>query len=170
MNLHVNPSSYVRVFFPLIYSEGITLCVHSLMSMQACNLSVLIYLCADVNARVVRWSDWFGAESTGTLLSGADGKRCFCAGSGGVKRRPLSRPFFSLTPSLSLSQLLFPSVSLRPSLSHSLSAFSYSIELARTIELGSVSGIEWLELMANYLPLRSLECVCMCVFGWGRLK
>lgn len=48
---------------------------------------------------------------------------------------------------VTLSQQLLPSVS--PAFFLSFSAVS----LAHTIELGSVSGIEWLELMANYLPL-----------------
>lgn len=38
-------------------------------------------------------------------------------------------------------------------LSLPLPSVSFSIELVLTIELGSVSAIEWLKLMTHYLPL-----------------
>lgn len=106
-----------------------------------------------VHAGVVRL---YGAEVTEDLLpQGADGKECLDTGSG-KKRSAFCSASFSSLISVTPSQLPFPSVS--PSFFPSFAA-TFSIPLARTIELGSVSAIEWLELMANYLPLGCLACV-----------
>lgn len=84
----------------------------------------------------------YGAAVTGRH-SGADGKGCFYAGSGRIK---CFLPF-----------ILFITLSLHCNCSFHLSPplffLSFSIELALTIELGSVSAIEWLKLMTHYLPL-----------------
>ena len=119
----------------------ITVCAKRVASLRVQYVSVAMH------AGAVRWSGWCGAEVAGRdSPPGQMGGDAFCTGSGRIKCLPASRPLF-LTQSVTLSQLLFPSVS--------LSLFLFRIlHLTRsTIELGSVSGIEWLELMANYLPL-----------------
>lgn len=98
---------------------------------------------------MLEWSDGPTVRSCGDwdTLSGADGKGMLLRRKWQNKVPPAFHP---ISHSVAPSQLLFPSVS--PSFFLSFS-FTFSIELAHTIELGSVSAIEWLELMANYLPL-----------------
>ena len=143
-------------------SEGIMCALITVCAKRVASLRVQ-YVSVAMHAGAVRWSGWCRAEVAGRdSPPGQMGGDAFCTGSGRIKCLPASRPLF-LTQSVTLSQLLFPSVS--------LSLFLFRIlHLTRsTIELGSVSGIEWLELMANYLPLWSLECVCVCVWRGAKV-
>lgn len=128
-----------------------------LFSLHVFRGRVRVHVCRNllsvaVHAGLVRWSSCTAPRRDGFTLQDR--------WEGIVLRRKwrnkvhsATHPFFpSLTPLL--SQLLFPSVS--SFLSPILSQFLHQ---SRTIEVGSVSVIEWLQLMPNYLPLWCRRCV-----------
>lgn len=117
-------------------------------------VSMCMYLCGNAcwSGQMVRL---YGAEATGIRSPGQMGRDAFAPEVAKLSAFCLSS-FSSLTLSLCLNCFFH--------LSHPFFlsfASTFSISLAHTIELGSVSAIEWLELMANYLPLGCLACVWM---------
>lgn len=150
---------WCMTFLFLILSKGI---ICALFNVCASVYSPCVCSSADVsewcNTGVVRWSDWYGAEVTGKTLSRADGKGCFCTGSGRIKCLP---PSLSVT----LSQLLFPSVS--PSLFPFILFCVLLLRRTRSHNWTWQCFRDWVAWVNGELPasLKSWVCMCVCLEG-----